>query len=147
MNRLLTVIDLFLDKKPGIKCFAQTGESEYMPKNMQSTHWLSAKEFEHHIKNSDLIISHAGMGNILLANEFQKPIILMARQAEFGEHINNHQKGTVEGFSNRPFIYVIESECDLEAAIQWAKNWQQSTIDNAPRENLLDTLNKYLLSC
>lgn len=52
---------------------------------------LSEFEFDNYFKSADLIISHAGVGTLLKAIEFNKPIIMIPRQLEKKEIRTDHQ--------------------------------------------------------
>ena len=117
MNRLLLSVDNFIQKRPGFEAVAQIGSSEFQTNNITSKLWLCPKQFKEELIRCDIFISHAGMGNILLAAELNKPIIIMPRKADLGEHINNHQLGTAEGFREHDFIYIANDQAELEESI------------------------------
>jgi len=118
MDRLIKVVLSFIEKNEGYNVIAQSGNSNLVEPNIEIKQWLSSQEFKKEFLNCDIFISHAGMGNILLAAEFNKPIIIMPRKAELGEHINNHQLGTVAGLNELEFIHVVNNLSELEIAIQ-----------------------------
>jgi UDP-N-acetylglucosamine transferase subunit ALG13 len=62
---------------------------------------------------ADVIVSHAGMGTILSATEIGKPIVLMPRRADMGEHRNNHQLDTAAEMSALANVTVVHGLEDL----------------------------------
>jgi len=60
-----------------------------------------------------LIVSHAGMGSIISALKFKKPIIIFPRMAEKGEHRNNHQFATAKWLEDKSGIKVAWDEAAL----------------------------------
>lgn len=91
-NRLLREIDrLAGEGKIREKVVAQTGNSDYMPKNYKFFRFISQEKMEGIIKESRLVISHAGAGSVITAFEFKKPLIIVPRLKRFGEHTNDHQ--------------------------------------------------------
>lgn len=94
-DRLIRYVDEWCEanQHSGI---AQIAEGEYLPKHMQFEKFMTTDVFNQHLNKADLIISHAGMGNIITAVEAHKPIIVMNRQFELGEHRNNHQADGLE---------------------------------------------------
>lgn len=74
--------------------FAQTGGGIYIPRNIGYGNSLPAGEFDRMFRRARLIVSHAGMGTILSALKYKKPIVVMPRFAFLGEHRNEHQYAT-----------------------------------------------------
>ena len=150
MDRLITTVDDFLDNSDEeYQVIAQVGNSTETFKNITPTDWLSPEEFNDALINCDIFISHAGMGNILLAAELKKPIIVMPRTAQNGEHINNHQVGTVEGLQQQNLTHVIENAEDLKLAVDAINQSQNSDNDisscsEEKRNKLVVYLDKYL---
>lgn len=52
---------------------------------------MSAADFKQEITNSDLIISHAGVGSAMQIMDLGKCPVLVPRRAERGEHVDDHQ--------------------------------------------------------
>src|SRR5690606_27179150 len=96
--RLVTTVDEWAAEHPEAEIFAQVGPSGYRPQHMQSQAYMAPQTFERRSKEADLIIAHAGTGTIFTALELRKPIIVMPRLHEYGEHRNDHQVATVERF-------------------------------------------------
>ncbi|MBL4672456.1 MAG: hypothetical protein JKX81_09380, partial [Arenicella sp.] len=109
MDRLLVALDHFSARHPRFKVHAQSGKSTQPLPHTSSQSWFNPKEFEQAVIDCDIFVSHAGMGNILLAAQHEKPIVIMPRQFQYGEHINDHQLATAEGLKDRPFIYVVNT--------------------------------------
>ncbi|MBV6632336.1 MAG: hypothetical protein KI792_04790 [Alphaproteobacteria bacterium] len=85
---------------------------------MASAETLAARDFEAMMAQADLIIGHAGIGTILGALQLGKPVAIMAREARYGEHRNDHQLATLERFTNVPGVTAISSADDLTACIK-----------------------------
>ncbi len=69
----------------------QHGHTLFDFEGFTSYSFLDEKEFLFYIKESDLIISHAGVGTIISAHNLNKNIIIVPRQLKYKEHINDHQ--------------------------------------------------------
>jgi UDP-N-acetylglucosamine transferase subunit ALG13 len=54
------------------------------------------------------------MGSILTALELGKPIIVMPRRRDLGEHRNDHQLATAAHFRERGNVRVAQDERELE---------------------------------
>jgi len=57
------------------------------------------------------------MGNIITAMEQKKPIAIMGRKAELGEHRNDHQLSSVEKFTNNQNIFSFTKEHEIDELI------------------------------
>lgn len=115
-DRLLKALDEWLSANPN-EVVAQIGSGEYHPVNMVYHEFLDVESLNELFDNASLIISHAGMGSIITALERGKPIIIVPRRADLGEHRNDHQLATAEKFNSHPLVMPVFSELDLGKAI------------------------------
>jgi UDP-N-acetylglucosamine transferase subunit ALG13 len=115
-DRLIRYVDEWLMEQPIIEpAFAQIGEGEYTPKIMDWERFIDTDAYEDKVKTADLIIAHAGMGNIITAIENQTPIIVMNRQYKHGEHRNDHQ---LDGLSWMDKLEGVYTAPDKETLYQ-----------------------------
>lgn len=115
-DRLIEAMDA-LAPRLGMPVIAQTGKGSYTPRNMEARVKIAPSEFETLVGEARLIVAHAGIGTVLTAARCQKPILLMPRRADLGEHRNDHQMATVGKLAGRPGIVVAADESELEARI------------------------------
>lgn len=115
-DRLIEAMDA-LAPQLDMPVIAQTGKGMYAPKNMEARVKIAPDEFEGLVKQSRLIVSHAGIGTVLTAARFSKPILLFARRADLNEHRNDHQLATVRNLKNRPGILVADTVDELPTRI------------------------------
>ena len=92
---------------------AQTGSGTYQPAHFQTVANLNPADFEQVLVRARIVVSHAGIGTILTGLKHQKPLVLMARRAAFGEHRNNHQLATLAEFRDVAGIHIAEDSADL----------------------------------
>jgi UDP-N-acetylglucosamine transferase subunit ALG13 len=116
-DRLIEITDRLAAAMPEQRFFAQIGESTYEPRHMDFARRLNRPEFTRHVAESDLIIAHAGMGSVITALEAGKPIIIVPRILELGEHTTDHQMATARWLQGRPGIHVVMNDADLGAAV------------------------------
>ena len=83
-DRLIRYVDEWVGQHAA-NGIAQTAEGEYQPQHLRGEAFMPAETFNQHLQAASLIISHAGMGNIITALENRKPIIVMNRQHALGE--------------------------------------------------------------
>ncbi len=115
------------------KIYAQIGDSEYVPAHFEAIPSLEKSVFDETVRNASAIISHAGMGSINLALEYNKPLLVMPRRARFKEVVNDHQVGIARKFADAGHLLLAMDETDLPDKIR-----QLKTFTPRPRENLAD---------
>lgn len=146
MDRLVADVDDYLVQHPGDSGVGQVGDSSYQPERLTTKSWFTLEEFREQVRAADVFVSHAGIGNLILASELQRPLVIVPRRAELGEHINDHQISTASAFANRPAICVVDEGSSVDTAIDWARDWDASADLQAqqPGSGLLDALTNYV---
>lgn len=81
--------------------FIQYGRGIPPDKAYSSSAFITAEQTEHCFSGADMIVAHAGMGSVLTALKYRKPIIIMPRRAELGEHRNDHQMATARWLASK----------------------------------------------
>lgn len=112
-DRLVRTVDDWAAAAGRTDVVAQIGPSSYPPRALKAFPFLAPEAFRELQLNATIMISHAGMGSILTALEYGKPIIIMPRDHLRGEHRNGHQLATAERFKAVPGIYVASDERGL----------------------------------
>jgi len=67
---------------------------------------LSSSQFHTCMKDARIVVSHAGIGSIIATKAAGKPIILVPRRADLGEHRNDHQLATAAAFGENSGLRV-----------------------------------------
>ncbi|QXD32453.1 glycosyltransferase [Candidatus Pelagisphaera phototrophica] len=116
-DRMVKIIDQWAANNPTQEIFAQIGETDHQPTNIEYSKFLAPKEFVEQVKSTSLIIGHAGMGTILTALKHQKPILVIPKLASLGEHRNEHQTATAKYLSNQGKVNVAFDEDSLVAKL------------------------------
>lgn len=118
-NRLLKELDMLVEKN-GIKedIFAQTGYSDYKPKNYKYKNFLDRDEFKELMEKSNKVITHGGTGAIVGAVKQGKKVIAIPRLKEYGEHVDNHQLQIIDEFKKMKFISAVNEIDELGEAIK-----------------------------
>ena len=93
-DRLVRTVDQWAQSRGRSDVFAQIGLSNNVPRHFQSKQFLDPVEFRERVESARVVVSHAGMGSIITALEFGKPIIVMPRHARLKETRNDHQIAT-----------------------------------------------------
>ena len=141
-DRLIKAVDTWLiaNHQQGV---AQIAEGDYLPQAMQWQRFMDMPTFNQHFNEADLIISHAGMGNIITALEGQKPIIVMNRQHALGEHRNDHQLEGLAWMSQLPGVYTASSQEQLYALLERRHTLQPAAAaPDAHLQSLVDFIDQ-----
>jgi len=101
----------------GLRVIAQTCDDAFRADNLQCHATLAPKEFDAYVGSCRLLVSHAGIGSILTARKYGKPIVIVPRQACLGEHRNDHQMATARQLEGRKGIYVAKDDAALRALV------------------------------
>lgn len=112
-DRLVKAVDSWAEKNPNIEIFGQIGRSEYRPTHFSSERFLESATFTQRVEQSDALVSHAGMGNVLTALNANKPIIVFPRRPELGELGNAHQLDTAKALAEKNLAQVAYDETEL----------------------------------
>ncbi len=112
-NRLIQAVDRWVGETGRTDVFAQIGEGGWEPKYIPFSPFLEPPEFTARFNSATLIVSHAGMGTILSALRYGKPILVMPRRASLGEQRNEHQLATAKHLSQMGKISVALDEQEL----------------------------------
>lgn len=105
-DRLVKAVDEWIGQNPGERAFAQIGPADFKPSHMESRDFVPPDQANSLFQEADLIVSHAGMGSILTALKYRKPILIMPRKAGLGEHRNDHQLATAKWLGGKPGVTV-----------------------------------------
>lgn len=92
LDRLLMELDRLVEiGEIKHEVFAQIGYSNHTPKNYEYKKLLGFNEMESYVKKSDIVITHGGPGSIFQSLQHNKIPIVVPRNSEFKEHVDNHQ--------------------------------------------------------
>jgi UDP-N-acetylglucosamine transferase subunit ALG13 len=144
-DRMVRVIDQWAADTGCKEIFAQIGETEWRPRHMNYSKFLEPPEFALRFASATTIISHAGMGTILSALRYEKPILVMPRRASLGEQRNEHQLATARRLSEIGNITVAFDENELR--VQLAKFDElpaSAAIGAYARAELIDTIRDFI---
>lgn len=111
---------------------AQIGSGRYKPRNIQYHENLAPSEYDRLFRSADIIVSHAGIGTILTAQKYAKPLVVVPRRHDLREHRNDHQSATAREIAGLPGIVIID---DLETQLVHAlKLHREPALPSMQRE-------------
>lgn len=126
-DRLVRAVDQWAKMNGRDDVFAQIGQSEYRPANIQWTKFLDPEEFKHKYEAAKVIVAHAGTGSIITALQLGKPVLIMPRHANLRETRNDHQIATSEQFSRFDSVEVAWDENELVTKLETIDKLRVST--------------------
>lgn len=112
-DRLVRVVDEWAGSRGRKDVFAQIGASRWTPVHLPHSSFLPPDEFTRKFAEARVVVAHAGMGTILSALRWEKPILVMPRRAALGEQRNDHQLATARRLSSIGKVDVAMDESDL----------------------------------
>jgi beta-1,4-N-acetylglucosaminyltransferase len=126
----------------------QRGHSRYRPSNAKYFDFVPFNTAAEYIKSSELVISHAGIGTIILCKEHGIPLIILPRRKKYKEHMNDHQMEIAQMLAKKKErnIHIIYEEGQLEKKIQdvLKDKGERTLIPNPGRINLIMTIREFI---
>lgn len=119
-NRLIQKVDEL--KRDGVikeDVIMQTGFSTYEPKYCEYSKLYPYSEMQQMVQNARIIITHGGPSSFIMPLQIGKIPIVVPRQKDFNEHVNNHQVEFAEAVKERyGNIIVVEDIEELHRTIR-----------------------------
>lgn len=117
-DRLVRVVDDWAREHGRTDVFAQIGQAAYHPTSIPFAEFLEPADFNRYFARASVVIAHAGMGTILSALRFEKPLLVLPRRAALGEQRNDHQMATARQLLALGKINVAFDEHELRERLQ-----------------------------
>jgi UDP-N-acetylglucosamine transferase subunit ALG13 len=112
-DRLVRVVDEWACEHRRADVFAQIGCTRWHPRYIPYAEFLEPPEFNCWFARATTVVAHAGMGTILSALRYEKPILVMPRRAVLGEQRYEHQLATAKRLLDLGKINVALDETEL----------------------------------
>ena len=142
--RLLQKIEELIDS--GIikdKIVVQAGYTKYETNKMEIFDIISKETLSKLVDDADIIITHGGIGSIIMSLEKHKKVIAVPRLHEFNEHVNDHQKQIVRVFSEKGYLIGIQNVDDLSEALEKIKIFEQKEYKKN-NQNILNIIENFI---
>jgi len=95
----------------------QFGAAPHGIRGIRSINFLARDVFETEMRLADAVVCHAGVGTLHAAMTAGHLPIVLARQKQFGECVNDHQTEIVRELLKRQLICCADSLATMRAAI------------------------------
>ncbi len=146
-DRLIKKVDE-IASRTSYDILIQKGYSRYCPQSARYFDFVPIQTAMDYIRTSELVISHAGIGTIILCKEHGIPLILLPRKKKYGEHGTDHQVEIVKAIEERrdDYIFVVYEEDQLEGKIAEVLTIKQKPVPrvNMGRANLINTIRAFI---
>lgn len=88
------------------------------------THYelIPTSQFDELIDKAELVITHSGVNSIITCMKRTKPLVIVPRLKQYGEHVDNHQVEIAQLMKQKFGVVVVEDMSKLEEAIEEARN-------------------------
>ncbi len=146
-HRLLEEIDRLIES--GVmkeEVIVQAGYTKYTSEHMKILGLISKEELEELQNKADFIITHGGVGSILLSITKNKKVIVVPRLHQYNEHVNDHQKQIVELFNEKGYIIGVKGVEELEQAVKQIENFEPKKYQQN-HDKMLKIIEDFIESC
>jgi UDP-N-acetylglucosamine transferase subunit ALG13 len=118
-DRLVRAMDAWAAARPDPdeEVLAQIGDGGHAPAHMRWVRRLDRADYDATVARARLVVAHAGVGSVVTAGEFGKPVVVLPRRQHLAEHTSDHQMETARWLRGKPGVHVAETEADLPAAV------------------------------
>jgi UDP-N-acetylglucosamine transferase subunit ALG13 len=148
-NRLIKAMDVIAGTLDGERVVAQASGVDFDVHHMEVVDFLAPDDFNSLFSEARLIISHAGMGSIISALTYAKPILVVPRRVSLGEHRNDHQMSTAKKMEKMGYVPVVYETKKLKERIDLILHQIDNTsahqLNGLASESLIHSLKEFIL--
>jgi len=113
-DRLLRAVDSLPSDEPMV---VQHGASAIRPRAARCTPYFSFEELAHLVRSAHAVVTHAGVGSILLSLTNGKRPFVVPRLRAFGETVDDHQVESARRFAAAGLVTLVEDASRLRDAL------------------------------
>ena len=121
----------------------QAGFTKFKTDKMKVFDMIPKEELNNLIDKANLIITHGGVGSIIIALKKEKKVIAVPRLSRFSEHVNDHQKQIVEVFNEKKYLIGVQDVEDLSKAIEKSKTFIPEKYES-DNKKMLDIIENFI---
>jgi UDP-N-acetylglucosamine transferase subunit ALG13 len=147
-DRMVKIVDAWAHQRGRNDIFAQIGVGGWEPKHLRFANLLQPAEFSERVRTASVVISHAGIGTILSALHYEKPILVMPKLAKLGEHRNEHQTATAQRMMALGNVNVAFDDDELRHRLDHLDELHSvGRVGPFASKTLLDGIRSFIHSC
>lgn len=143
-TRLLDAIQQNIDD--GIikeRVIVQAGFTKYKSNKMEIFSKIDKEDFLKLVEESNLIISHGGVGSIISGLSNGKKVIVAPRLKKYGEHVNNHQIQIARKFEQEGYVKCVLNMKNLGKTIKKIESFEPKKY-KSEEGNILSIIENYI---
>lgn len=115
----------------------QYGKSYYVPMYCKLAQpFFSADEMGKLVDESDLVVTHGGVGTIISSLEKGKKVLVVPRLSKYHEHVDDNQLEIAEAFEKRELLSVCTDMSQLAEMMKYTLNHTYAKYE--PQTGMLD---------
>ena len=85
---------------------------------------ISQEVLDNLVDEANIVITHGGIGSIIMALKKHKKVIAVPRLHEFNEHVNDHQRQIVNIFNEKNYLIGLQNVEDLPEALKQIETFE-----------------------
>lgn len=144
-DRLVRLVDEWAASRGRDDVVGQIGPSSYRPSCIRLESFLPPAVFREHVQRATAVVAHAGMGTILTALEYHKPLLVFPRLARLGETRNDHQVATARVFAEQGKVLAAYDREELFAGLDEIERFEPGeAISSVASSGLLTRLREFV---
>ena len=110
-DRLIKAVDKLREEKVlEEEVIIQTGYSTYEPKSCVWSRLYPYQEMVRYVAEARIVITHGGPSSFIMPLQVGKVPIVVPRQKQFGEHVNDHQVEFCRAMAERQRNIIVVEE-------------------------------------
>jgi UDP-N-acetylglucosamine transferase subunit ALG13 len=98
----------------------QCGASHLRPEGATCVDFMSFDELAAHMSSADAVVTHAGVGSVMLALANRKRPVLVPRSPALGEAVDDHQEALGRRLDGAGLATFVDDVAELEHALSAA---------------------------
>ena len=141
-DRLVKVAD-WLASQTDEQVVVQFGSSRYRPRVASGFDFCDHEALSQRVSEADVIVTHGGIGSILLCIDSKKPFIIFPRKKSRGEALDDHQDEIAEELQKRGLANVANDKRQVAFAVKHPGTCLATPADSS-RQSLLRRLRSFV---
>ena len=113
-DRLLRAVDALPWQE---RLVVQHGPSDIRPGNASCVAYVPFERFSELVREARVVVTHGGVGSILLSLAYGKRPFVVPRLRVFGETVDDHQVESARRFADAGLVTLVEDPAALEGAL------------------------------
>jgi UDP-N-acetylglucosamine transferase subunit ALG13 len=109
-----------LDDLPGDELFVQHGHSPARRNARAAVPFLGYREMLEQLRERDKVVTHAGVGSILMSLREGHTPVVVPRRSQYGEHVDDHQTALTEALAAQNLVTPLWDTARIAEAVAMA---------------------------